>query len=49
MFGVAYGFSDLSWAEKTIDLVREHLINIEKINNNTIDNFINFWNEKCYG
>jgi hypothetical protein len=49
MFGVAYGFSDLSWAEKTIHLVREHLMNIEKINNNTVDNFIDFWNQKCYG
>ena len=48
MFGVAYGIEDLKWAEDTISLVRNHIIELEKIDKKTIDKFIDFWNEKCY-
>jgi len=49
MFGVAYGIEDVKWAENTIHLVRDHIIELEKIDKKTIDKFIDFWNEKCYG
>jgi len=48
MFGVAYGIEDLKWAEDTIHLVRDHIIELEKIDKKTVDKFIDFWNEKCY-
>jgi len=49
MFGVAYGIEDIKWAEDTIHLVRDHIIELEKIDKKTVDKFIDFWNEKCYG
>lgn len=49
MFGVAYGIEDIKWAEDTIHLVRDHIIELEKIDNKTIDKFVDFWNKKCYG
>jgi hypothetical protein len=49
MFGVAYGWDDLNWAEKTIDLVPDYLREIEKIDNKTVDNFINYWKKRIYG
>jgi len=49
MFGVAYGIEDLKWAEDTIHLVRDHIIEMEKIDKKTVNNFINFWENKCYG
>jgi hypothetical protein len=49
LFGVAYGIEDLKWAEDTIHLVRNHIIEMEKLDKKTVDKFIDFWNEKCYG
>lgn len=49
MFGVAYGIEDMDWADSTIHMVRDHIIEMEKIDNKTIDNFVDFWNEKCFG
>jgi len=49
MFGVAYGIEDIKWAEDTIHLVRDHVIELEKIDKNTVNKFIDFWNQKCYG
>lgn len=49
MFGVAYGIEDLEWADKTIHMVRDHILEMEKIDSKSIDNFIDFWNKKCYG
>lgn len=49
MFGVAYGFNDLKWAHDTVHLVRKHLIKRDRMNNKTIDKFIEFWEKKCYG
>lgn len=46
MFGVAYGWDDIEWAEKTIEFVPNYLRELEKIDNKTVDNFINFWKNK---
>lgn len=46
MCGVAYGFDDIEWANKTIDLVRNNLIQLEINDNKTIDSFVNYWMEK---
>lgn len=48
MFGVAYGWDDLSWANKTIDFVPNHLRELEKIDNKTVDNFIKYWENKIF-
>lgn len=47
MFGVAYGWNDLPWAEKTIDLVPNYMRELDKINDKTVDNFISFWKKRC--
>lgn len=49
MFGVAYGMDDLKWADDTINLVRDHIIEMEKIDRKTVDKFVDFWYKKCYG
>lgn len=49
MFGVAYGWDDISWAQKTIDFVPEHLKELEVLDNKTVDNFIKFWKKRIYG
>lgn len=49
MFGVAYGWDDLFWAEKTIDIVPDYLRDYEKMSEVMVDNFINFWLNKIYG
>lgn len=46
MFGVAYGWDDLGWAEKTIDLVPDYIRELEKINDKTVDKFIDFWKKR---
>ena len=46
--GVAYGINDLEWSEKTIDFVHNHINFLEKIDDETIDEFIEFWNKKIY-
>lgn len=43
MFGVAYGIDDISWANKTIDLARNHLEELQKMDDKTVDSFIEFW------
>jgi hypothetical protein len=48
MFGVAYGLNDLSWADKTIGLVRNHIIELEKEDQFSVDNFLNIWMKKIY-
>ena len=46
MFGVAYGFNDIKWANDTIELVKENLLQLEKKDKQTIINFIEFWKNK---
>lgn len=49
MFGVAYGWDDVSWANKTIDFVPEYLNELEKIDDKTVNDFISFWKKRIYG
>lgn len=46
MCGVAYGFNDIKWAEKTIDLVKDNLLELKKRDKKTIDKFIKYWENK---
>jgi hypothetical protein len=46
LFGVAYGFDDISWANKTIDLVRDNLEELEKRDSISVDNFVKYWEKK---
>ena len=46
MCGVAYGMNDVKWAEQTIGLVKDNLLQLEKKDKLTIDNFIEFWKNK---
>ena len=47
-FGVAYGWDDIGWANKTIDLVPNYLKELEKIDNKTVDGFIKYWENKIF-
>ena len=46
LFGVAYGLDDIGWANKTIDLVRDNISELEKRDSTTVDNFIQHWEKK---
>lgn len=46
MCGVAYGWNDLEWARKTINLTRRNIIEMEKSDKKTVDNFIYYWTNK---
>lgn len=46
MFGVAYGFDEIGWANDTIELVKENLLQLEKKDKQTILNFIEYWKNK---
>ena len=46
MFGTAYGWEDIQWANNTVDMVKDHLIELEKIDKKTIDNFVRYWEIK---
>jgi hypothetical protein len=46
MCGVAYGFDDIRWADSTIGLVKENLLQLEQKDKQTILNFINHWKNK---
>lgn len=48
MFGTAYGWDDIQWANKTINMVKEHLTELEKIDKKTIDKFVSFWETKLF-
>ena len=45
MCGVAYGMNDIKWADQTIGLVRDHLLELEKRDKQTISNFLEYWNK----
>jgi hypothetical protein len=45
-YGCAYGFRDIEWANSTIDLVPDHLREMEKEDDKTVENFIDFWRKK---
>lgn len=46
MFGVAYGWDDIQWANSTVHMVKDHLTEIEKIDKKTVDNFVKYWENK---
>lgn len=46
MFGVAYGLDDISWANETIKFAKQHLIEMDKIDQKTVNHFIDFWQKK---
>jgi len=48
MFGVAYGWDDIGWANKTIDLSRDNIQNLKKSDKLTIDKFIDSWEKKIF-
>jgi hypothetical protein len=45
-FGVAYGLSDLDWADKTIEFVPKHIDYLIRKDDETVNDFINFWENK---
>ena len=45
-YGVAFGFEDLQHAIDTQHLVEDHLKEMDKQNEKTVDNFIKFWENK---
>jgi hypothetical protein len=48
MFGIAYGWDDIGWANKTIELCRGNIENLKKNDTLTIDKLINFWEKKIF-
>lgn len=46
MFGVAYGLEDISWANNTINLSRNHIEDLEIQDQKTVDEFVEFWKQK---
>lgn len=48
LFGTAYGWEDIQWANKTIGMVRDHLTELEKIDKKTIDGFVRYWENKIF-
>lgn len=46
MFGVAYGLEDISWANQTIGFATDYLHELEKIDQKSVDDFINYWETK---
>ena len=48
IMGVAYGWDDIGWANKTIDFVPNYLKELEKIDNKTVDGFIKYWENKIF-
>jgi len=46
MCGVAYGMNDIKWAEQTIQLVKDNLLELEKKDSKTVDEFIKYWENK---
>jgi hypothetical protein len=43
MCGVAYGWDDLEWADKTLTLSRSNIKSLKKNDTKTVDNFISYW------
>jgi len=44
--GIAYGWNDISWAEATLPFATNHLKEMEKLNDRTVDDFVDFWKKK---
>lgn len=48
-FGIAYGLEDISWANKTVHLTRDYIIELDKYNQKTVVNFVGDLMKKIYG
>lgn len=48
MCGVAYGWDDLEWANNTISLAKTYIENLQKMDKQTVTNFVQFWENKIY-
>lgn len=46
LFGVACGFEDIEWAEKTINMVPQLVKELKKSDELTVDDFIKYWDKK---
>jgi hypothetical protein len=46
MYGVAYGMSDIQWANDTIHMARQNLESMEEIDKKSINEFDAFWRKK---
>jgi hypothetical protein len=46
MYGIAYGLNDITWANNTIDMVENHLIELEKNDKETVKEFVKYWENK---
>lgn len=48
MFGIAYGWDDIGWANKTVNLCRENIENLKQSDKLSIDKLINYWEKKIF-
>ena len=46
MYGVAYGLTNITWAKNTINMVENHLIELEKNDKETVKEFVKYWENK---
>jgi hypothetical protein len=46
MYGISYGLSDITWANNTIEMVANHLSDLEKNDKETIIEFVKHWEDK---
>jgi len=46
MCGVAYGWDDIKWAENTVNLTKNNIQHLQKMDGETINNFIKNWEDK---
>lgn len=47
-YGIAYGLNDIQWANNTIHLVTDHIKELEKYNRETVDKFVEYWENKLF-
>lgn len=45
-FGIAYGFEDVEWMEKTLNEVPNYIKELQDKDSKTINDFVNFWKER---
>lgn len=46
MYGIAYGLNDITWANNTINMVKNHLIELEQNDKETVTEFVKYWENK---
>ena len=45
-YGIAYGMADLDWALNTHHLLLQNAVDMDRKNNDSVDNFIKYWENK---